>query len=158
MKKYKKILPEVIVGLGDKTKFLEKKPPFKTVTKLHIELEDWLGDDIMKCHPCYIVTESIKRNLETSAFTGFEFDNMEVTKGEYFLNNYQLKKNVPEFYWMKIIGKEGSDDLFLDDNLLLSIDEIFLDYLKHNFALNYSAINPQRDKFDDLLDQMTNGL
>ena len=158
MKKYNKLNPEVIVGLGERTEFLEKEPPFKTVRKLHIELEDWLGDDIMKCHPCYIVTESVKIDLEKSVFTGFEFDNMEVTKGEYFLNNYQLKKNVPEFYFMKIIGKEGSDDLFLDDNLLLSIDEIFLDYLKHNFALNYSAINPQRDKFDDLLDQMTNGL
>lgn len=29
---YKIVQPEVIVGLGEKTEFLEKEPPFKTVT------------------------------------------------------------------------------------------------------------------------------
>ena len=30
MKKYNKLNPEVIVGLGERTEFLEKEAPFKT--------------------------------------------------------------------------------------------------------------------------------
>ena len=60
---YKIIQPEVIVGLGEKTEFLEKEAPFKTITKLHIKLEDWLGDDLMECFPCYIITENLKNEL-----------------------------------------------------------------------------------------------
>lgn len=40
MKKFDKIQPEVIVGLGEHTEFLEKDVPFRTVLKLHIDLED----------------------------------------------------------------------------------------------------------------------
>jgi len=108
----------------------------------------------MKCHPCYIVTQLLKEKLETTIFTGFEFDSVEVTKDEYFDNNYQLKKPLPKFYWMKIVGLKHKDDLFIDDNLEFFIDNRLLDYLKQNSTLNYLDINPARDKFDDLLDSM----
>ena len=94
MKKYNKLNPEVIVGLGEKTEFLEKEPPFTTVTKLHIALEDWLGDDLMECFPCYIVTEELKKYLAQSHFTGFELMEMEVTKAECFNENYQWRIQV----------------------------------------------------------------
>ena len=54
MKKYNKIFPEVIVGLGDNieyypTEFIEGQK--RLITKFHIKLEDWLGDDLMECFP-----------------------------------------------------------------------------------------------------------
>lgn len=154
MKKYHIIQPEVIVGLGEKTEFLEKEPPFLTVIKLHIKLEDWLGDDLMECYPCYIVTEQLKTGLLETEFTGFEFSEMTKTKGEYFNDNYQLKKSLPELYWMKIIGKQDIDDIIIGPEKSLLVDEDLLNYLKNNFTLKYMDINPERNEFDNLLDQM----
>ncbi|WP_128572333.1 MULTISPECIES: hypothetical protein [Chryseobacterium] len=79
---------------------------------------------------------------------------MIVTKGEYLNDNYQLNKSLPEFYWMKIIGKQDVDDIIIGPEKSLLVDEELLNYLKNNFTLNYMDINPERNEFDDLLDQM----
>lgn len=146
--KYHVIEPEVIVGLGGKTQFLEKEPPFKTVTKLHIQLEDWLGDDIMLNSNCYIATENLKRSLEQSNFTGFQFEEMEVTKDRYFNDNYQLEKPLPKFYWMKINGKKDEQDLFMN-NSELNVSESFLSFLRSNFQIKYLVVDPVYDKETD---------
>lgn len=154
MEKYKKIQPEVIVGLGDNTEFLEQQPPFKTVLNLHLELEDWLGDDLMECHPCYIVTESLKNCLENDKFTGFEFANIEITQNEYFDDNYHINKDLPLFYWLKIIGEKNVDDVFIGEKYTLFANDRFINYLKENFSVNYLDIGVERNEFDDLLDKM----
>lgn len=154
MKTYQTIQPEVITGLGKNTEFLEKKPPFLTVTKLHIQLEDWLGDDLMECHPCYIVTEKLKEGLQNTGFSGFDFAEMTITKDDYFDNNYQLKKELPKFYWLQVIGKQNIDDIVIGTEKSLLIEEKMLTYLQENFILNYMDINPERNEFDDLLDKM----
>ena len=154
MKQYKQIQPEVIVGLGGDTKFLEKQPPFKNVLNLHVELDDWLGDDLIECHPCYIVTESLKIGLENSKFTGFEFADMEVTKSEYFDNNYHIDKDLPMFYWLKISGKKDIDDVFIGKEYTLFASDRLINYLKENFSVNYLDIEVERNEFDDLLDKM----
>lgn len=154
MKDYKKIQPEVIVGLGDNTEFVEKAPPFKTVIKLHINLEDWLGDDLMECYPCYIITENLKKLLEDNSFKGFEIQDMSVSLDENFENNYQQGKPLPEFYQLKITGRRNNDDLFLDEDKNLNISGTFLDFLQSNVDLKYLDIEPERNDFDDLLDQM----
>lgn len=148
MKEYKAICPEIITGLGEKTTYLETNPPFLTITKLHIELEDWLGDDLMLNSNCYIVTQRLKEALEEEVFTGFEFAEMEVTKSKYFSNNYQLNKALPPFYWMKILGKKDNDDIYMD-NLDLNISVPFLDFLKKNFQTQYLEIDPIYDKETD---------
>lgn len=154
MKEYKKIQPEVIIGLGGNTEFSEQQPPFKTVLNLHIELEDWLGDDLMECHPCYIVTEPLKNYLEGAGFTGFEFADIEVTRGEYFGDNCQVDKALPRFYWLRITGKENADDLFIGKGYTLFASDVFINCLKNKFSVNHLAIEPERDELDDLLDKM----
>lgn len=154
MKEYKKIQPEVIVGLGNDTEFLEQKPPFKTVINLHIDLEDWLGDDLMECNSCYIITEQLKNELDNTEYTGFEFDDIEITLGEYFKENYNLKKDLPNFYWLKVIGKKDVDDLYIGEDSMLYVSNVFLDFLIKKFSVNYLEIEPERDEFDDLLDRM----
>lgn len=154
MKKYQVIQPEVVVGLGKGTEFLEKEPPFKTVTKLHLLLEDWLGDDLIECYPCYIVTKELKEKLDNTEFKGFEFLNMTVTKGDNFRDNYQLDKPLPKFYWMKIFGVEGDDDIFIGESNILYIENQFLEYLQNISTTNYLVVNPSRNEFDDLLDRM----
>lgn len=154
MKKYQAVQPEVVVGLGKRTEFLEKEPPFKTVATLHLLLEDWLGDDLMECYPCYIATEELKTNLENTEFTGFEFVHMIVTIDDNFKENYQLDKPLPNFYQMKIVGVEGRYDIFIGESNVLSIENQFLNYLQKTSTTNYLDISPSRNEFDDLLDRM----
>lgn len=151
---YKIVQPEVIVGLGNKTEFGEDAPPFKTVKKLHINLEDWLGDDLMECHPCYIITDNLKKGLESTDFSGFTFDRLELDRDEYFPDNYRLKKPLPLFHWLKITGKMNVDDVYIGEGKSLFCSDKFIKYLKENFTVNYLTIDPQKNEFDDLLAQM----
>jgi len=148
--RYREVIPEVIVGLGERTEFAEQEPPFKTVTSLHILLEDWLGDDLMKCHPCYIVTAQLKKALEESHFTGFEFAKMEVTKDEYFHDNYQLDRKLPRFFWIIINGRKDINDLYInDDNYRLMLSEKMFNWLKDNFNMNY--LSDDNNDVDDFM-------
>lgn len=137
MKTYKKVQPEVIVGLGGNTTFLEKDVPYLTVTNLHIELEGWLGDDLMECSVCYVVTEQLKKYLEDSGFTGFYFAPLERTKGVDFIDNYKLGIELPDFYWIQIIGKKDIDDMYLTTDNRLYISAPLLKKIQSNFNTRY---------------------
>ena len=154
MENYNKIQPEVIVGIGNNTVFEEKEPPFKTINRLHIELEDWLGDDLVECYPVYIVTDALKKGLEESNFSGFKFAEMEITKSEYFDDNYQLKKELPNFYWMKIIGQLDIDEILIGNNKELFIKPKLVEFIKKKYNVKFMEVNPERNEFDDLLDNM----
>jgi hypothetical protein len=151
--KYKIIVPEIMVDLGDNTVFEESSSPVKKIVKLHINLEVWFGDDLLTNSSNYIVTERLKKALEESNFTGFYFDNMKVTEDIYFADNYHLNQPLPKFYWMKINGIENKDDLYISD-FDLYISNKMLEYLRKNFTVNNLDINPERDEFDDLIDEM----
>ncbi|MBL7728215.1 MAG: hypothetical protein JNM68_11030 [Dinghuibacter sp.] len=148
------IQPEVIVGLGERTEYAETAPPFKTVKHLHIHLEDWLGDDLMECHPCYIVTEKLKLALLQSAFTGFVIEDMEQDTSEYFFDNYRLAKELPLFYRLVVNGEPGKHDLYVGDGAKLYASKAFISFLEKDFSVKYMEINPERNEFDDLLDKM----
>jgi hypothetical protein len=154
MKIYFTVQPEVIVGLGASTEFREKSSPFKPVTKLHIHLEDWLGDDLMECYPCYIVTEKLKKLLDANSFKGFVFTEMEVTKAENCDNNYHPNNPLPNLYWLQIRGRKNIDDIYINDSNHLNIADTFLTFLKSNATLNHLEVEPERNEFDDILDQM----
>jgi hypothetical protein len=151
---YKVIQPEVIVGLGIDTEFVEKIAPFKRVKQLHLQIEDWLGDDLMECHPCYIITENLKNALQKTNFSGFSVEQLKMTKSEYFSDNHHIEKTLPLFYWLKINGHVDADDIYVGEGGALYCAEPFIDYLKQNFTLNYLEISPQKNEFDDLLDKM----
>ena len=146
--KYHVIEPEVIVGLGGNTLMdITVHPPF--VRSLDIDLEDWLGDDLMEIFPCYIATEMLAEGLKKTDFSGFEIKNLTLSEAEYFQNNYQLQRELPKFYWLNITGKVNTDDFYINDNLKLSVSDKALHYLKNNFVLRYADIDVN-NKFDDL--------
>jgi len=154
MKNYVVVQPEVIVGIGKETVFEELNPPFKTVKELHINIEDWLGDDLMECHPIFIATQKLKDGLEKEQFTGFSFAEIKLTKDTYFKDNYQLDVELPTMYWLKVSGLPGQDDFALNDNRQLMIDQKLFDFIQKEYNCNYMDVNPDRDELDDLLDSM----
>lgn len=141
MENFKRIQPEVIVGFGEKTTFEEPKPPFKTIVNLHIELEDWFGDDLVVCYPAFIVTEKLKKELENSKFSGFKFLEIEISEAKYFENNYQLDKPLPKFFWFKIDGQEYIDDIIINQKKELFVKPKLLKFFKQKFNINYMQID-----------------
>jgi hypothetical protein len=153
---YDVLQPEVVVGLGDNTTGLDINDP-AVIEKLHVNFEDWLGDDLIEVFPCYLVTEKLKTLLTQTDISGYEIKDVEVTKDDYFSNNYQLSLPLPKFYWLKINGIEGVSDLFINTEFKLSASHKFLQVLKtktNGIASQYLEINPSRSETDDFLDDL----
>ena len=118
---YKLIEPEVAGGLGEKTEIDNSFfPPI--VKSLHYEFEGWLGDDILESFPCYIVTETLKKGIESERLTGVFFDDVIISKSETFKEFYP-DKELPMFFWMKINGEVNNDDFFITEKNGLAISE-----------------------------------
>jgi hypothetical protein len=140
--------PEVIVGLGEKTIFNQQDS--QIIESLHIELEDWLGDDLMEIYPCFVITEFLEEGLTKMKFTGYEIVSMITTKNEYFDNNYSLDKNLPLFKWIKINGKSYIDDFGIDEkSKKLVLSEKVYHWLKGKFSISFLTVG--MDDADDFL-------
>ena len=151
--KYDKIVPEIMVDLGENTVYEESTAVYPKIIHLHMNLENWWGDDLLTSFPEYMATDALKEALEISEFTGFSFHDMEITHDVYFDYNYQLGRPLPKFWWMKITGQAGKDDLYIYKGDLF-ISEPLLNFIKQNFSTNNLDINPVRDQFDDIIDEM----
>ena len=150
MMNYKRVLPEILLDLGEKTVFDNLESPVKNIIKFHINIENWLGDDLLWNFPETIVTERLKNDLEKNIFTGFLFDNILITKDVYFDDNYHLDKPLPKFYWMKVNGKENEDDFFIKANDLYITERVY-NYLKKEYLINNIQIDLQKNEFDDFI-------
>ncbi|OXA75491.1 hypothetical protein B0A58_08715, partial [Flavobacterium branchiophilum NBRC 15030 = ATCC 35035] len=122
---YKRVLPEILLDLGEKTVFDNPDSPTKEIVKLHINIENWLGDDLLWNFPETIVTERLKKDFDQNIFTGFIFDDILITKDIYFYDNYHLNKPLPKFYWMKINGHENIDDFFIKKSELYISERVY---------------------------------
>ena len=150
--KYHLLKPEIMLDIGDNT--IETKQ--NGTEYLHVDLENWLGDDLLETSSFdYVVSERLKLFLEKSIFSGFDFETIEVTKAEYFDDNYGLDIPLPTFYWMKIIGKKNKNDFFLENKIDLYCSDILLENLKLGFMLNNLEIDSEKDNdLEDFLDKM----
>jgi hypothetical protein len=151
--KYYLVEPEVMVDLGEETVFEETNSPIKIIKSLHIELENWMGDDLLTNHPVFIVTDALKTSLQKNNFSGFSFDTMKVTKGKYFDSGYDLEKPLPTFHWIKINGQPNIDDFYISNHELYISDRA-IEYLKLNFQINNLKINRTKDEFDDFIENL----
>jgi hypothetical protein len=137
MKKKYLIKPEVAGQLGKHTIIdTTKYPPI--VDKLHYEFDDWLGDDILQCFPCFISSEPLSNFLKDQKLTGFTFENCEISKSQLFADLNENGLNLPGFYWLRVIGNEDND-FFLLPNARLIVSEKALNALRQ-FNINYCDI------------------
>ena len=78
------------------------------VTRLHHRFGGWLGDDVVECVPCYLVTEGVANVLEGSALSGFELDDVEISKSPEFDEMYPGRQ-LPRFRWLKITATQPNE-------------------------------------------------
>ncbi|CAI8733253.1 hypothetical protein [Chryseobacterium sp. IT-36CA2] len=118
---YKIIEPEVAGGLGKQTQMDNSFfPPL--IKNLHYEFEGWIDNDILESFPCYIVTEKLRKGIETEKLTGIIFDEVIISKSETFLELYPSKE-LPTFFWAKISGESNRDDFFITKKNTLTVSE-----------------------------------
>ena len=128
------IEPEVAGELGDGTVMNSSVHP-PVVKKLELCLSGWLGDDLLECYPCFIVTERVANELKNTVQDNIFFEKIIVTQSDEF-NEIYPGKPLPNFYWMKFInGKE----IFLSEDQRLAVSEHIMNTL-NNFNISNAII------------------
>lgn len=120
--------PEVAGGLGKNTVMNRTVHP-PAISRLHYELDGWLGDELLESFPCFVVTRRLADAIENAGLSGVSFGDLEVTTSEQFKELYP-DRDLPQFVWMKVMGKAGKQDFGLDDQNRLIASEKALDVLK----------------------------
>lgn len=113
--------PEVAGGLGENSVLDHSTTPM-TVTRVHYELEGWLGSQLITSHPVYLASDRFVEVMTGAGLTGFTTDTAEVTLtdiGAEFVDADTL----PHFVWFKVTGRIGTDDFALDAKADLVVSE-----------------------------------
>ncbi len=118
MTEFYKLFPEVPGQLGEKTQMDTTSDP-PTVRYLHFIFDGWLGDDLIECFPCYLITTTFLKRLLMENLSGFDIEAVEIGYSEVFKELYPNRK-LPEFKWLKINGQIGNDFFLRDKCLIVS--------------------------------------
>ena len=59
---------------------------------LHLQVEGWLGGDLLATNPCYMITARLAKAFVAARITGYEVADMKVTASEIY---GELQKNEP---------------------------------------------------------------
>ncbi len=130
--------PEVPGELGGHTIMdTNVHPPI--IKYLHITFQGWLGDELIECFPCFLVSERLKELLSDSDLNGFDFSECEIDTSEEFIL-LQPGVKVPVFYWLKMSDNPGKD-FFINSSLNLQVSERGWALLKE-VSINHCDVNP----------------
>ncbi|WP_308201309.1 lamin tail domain-containing protein [Carbonactinospora thermoautotrophica] len=70
--------PEVASELGQHTELDTRMHPLR-VHRLHYEITDWLGDELLESFPCFLLSRRLGERAAAEGLTGFELADVEVT-------------------------------------------------------------------------------
>jgi hypothetical protein len=131
--------PEVAGGWGVNTEAdTSRHPPL--VSKLHYQFDGWQGDDLLESFPCFIVSESLMNELISSSVTGFEIDDVEISKSDEFFATTDLT-DLPQFFWLKVVGGEPSADIRLSSDCRLLVSDRALNVFR-KCNISHADITP----------------
>lgn len=118
--RYHIVEPYVPGGLGENT-IMDTSVVPPRIVKLHYEFESWEGDALVTSYPIFMITEDGRQALSNAGLTGIEFDSLEVSKNDFFLE-FCSDVKLPSFVWLRISGAAGKDDfgIGLKNNLIVS--------------------------------------
>jgi hypothetical protein len=133
--KYYFLEPEVAGGLGQNT-VMDRTVHPPVVTRLHYELDGWLGDELLETFPSFIITDRLGKKIVDTMFTGIRLASVEVSTSEQFRELYP-SRTIPDFVWLKVLGRAGIDDFGIADDHRLVVSERALEAL----ALKHAGVS-----------------
>ncbi|MFB9904392.1 hypothetical protein [Allokutzneria oryzae] len=120
--------PEVAGDFGDNT-ILDHTVQPAAVTRLEYRFTNWLGDAILECTPCFIVTETLAGAISAAGLTGVAFDEVQISlspEGEELIED-----PLPAWKWLRFTGDPYRDDFGLDKSMLV-VSERSLELLREH--------------------------
>ncbi|SDM30777.1 hypothetical protein [Allokutzneria albata] len=120
---------------GDNTVFDRTVQPAE-VTRLEYRFTNWLGDAILECTPCFIVTDTLAEAITTAGLSGAGFDDVEISlspEGEEL-----IEEPLPAWRWLRFSGTPHRDDFGLDKSMLV-VSERALELLREH-GLEYADV------------------
>ncbi|MCC2317563.1 hypothetical protein [Cellulomonas chengniuliangii] len=131
--------PEVPGRYGDATVFdTTFYPPL--VTRLDFIFDGWMGDDLVRSYPVYLVTDRLRTALEAAEITGINFDHVDVTTSDEFNEDFP-DTELPTWHWLRVPGFAGHDDAWTGLQGRLTVSQRFMDVLT-GFNLTMCSITP----------------
>lgn len=81
--------PEVAGDFGGNTivenfNLVRQKGERPKIKHLHYNFTGWLGDELLECTPCFIVTDTLAKSIKESTLTGYDFENIEISADDEF--------------------------------------------------------------------------
>ena len=137
--RYFLIEPEIAGGLGKSTLMDRTNHP-PVVSRLHYELEGWLGDALLESFPAFVITEQATSALVQAGITGADFGTVDVTTSDQFEEMYPDRK-IPNFFWLRIKGKAAQDDFGTAPDGRLVVSQRTLDILSQ-FGISNAIVEP----------------
>lgn len=135
--------PEVAGELGENTVFenVRLEGEKSKIKKLHYKFNGWLGDLLLECTPCFIISDSLLEDFNRYNLSGYELQDIEISISDEFKELYpdvqlpNFKRIIP-YGRVKIINdsyKEWSGhDFCLSDKSCLVVTDKVLNILKSN--------------------------
>lgn len=133
------ILEPEVAGHFGKNSVVDTSIRPVAVTTFHYEFDGWLGDDLLETISCFIVTDRLRSVIQQSAYTGCEFDIVEVTTSDLF-HDLHPDRQLPKFWWLQIVGQAGVDDFGLSRDHRLVVRDRVLAKMKEQCQLDYCEL------------------
>lgn len=106
---YYLLQPEIAGELGDSSEIIYEDGRLKEVQFLEFVVTGWLGDEILKARPCYIITKDIMNSFIENGITGAKYEG-KVSFSEDFFDMYENVDDVPPFVRVAEIGGGTKDE------------------------------------------------
>lgn len=133
-------MPEVAGELGERTIMNTTVHP-PEVKHLHHVFNGWLGDDLLECFPCFIVTVSLAESITSATLTGVALDDVETSVSSEFEEMYPGRL-LPKFRWLKVVGGSPDDDFMLDPECRLEVSDRCLGVLRR-LRMDHATVIPR---------------
>lgn len=138
---YFKLEPEIAGAIGDNSKIEYENGKIKEVLFLEFCFMDWLGDELLSTHPCYIITESVKNDIILNQLQGVQFQEILISFSDEFCELNETGR-VPKF--IRIICNndfEKKDNDSLQDFYLNKYKELIVSEKALKIFQNHTLAN-----------------
>lgn len=103
--------------------------PRRAAADLEVSFDTWLGDDLVRAFPMFLVTRGLRDALaKAEVLTGFGFRAVSIRSSPFF-RRHNPGRRLPRFWALMVSGRAGRDDMGLTGGGVLVVSRRVIDVL-----------------------------